>query len=319
MKERRQLVLEENRSYTTEEVSKLLRVSKLTVYDLINKGELPAYQVGRQKRIDAVDLEQYINRSKNVKSHKPLNRENRQDHQLEPSLQHAVIISGQDVTLDMLANSLQKEGFKSLRDYNGSLNSLISMYNGKCTIVSTHLFDGDTNEYNLPFIKKILTGRSYIVIRLVSRWAGFYVQSGNPKNIKTWEDLLRPDIKIVNREKGAGARVLLDEQIRIRNMSPKEIQGYHNEESNHLSVATAVAQGLADVGVGIEKEAKIVAVDFIPLIQEHYDLVILKSDEQESLIQTMHKILNSTEFKNKISCIEGYDTARTGSVIFETL
>ncbi|GAA3318962.1 hypothetical protein GCM10020331_023920 [Ectobacillus funiculus] len=98
----------------------------------------------------------------------------------------------------------------------------------------------------------------------------------------------------------------------------KAIQGYHNEESNHLSVATAVAQGLADVGVGIEKkEAKIVNVDFIPLIQEHYDLVILKSDEQESLIQTMHKILNSTEFKkNKISCIEGYDTTRTGSVIF---
>lgn len=310
--------MEENRSYTTEEVSKLLRVSKLTVYDLINKGELPAYQVGRQKRIDAVDLEQYINRSKNIKSNKPLNRENRQDHLLDPSLQHAIIISGQDITLDILANYIEKEGFKSLRDYNGSLNSLISMYNGKGNIVSSHLFDGDTNEYNLPFIKRILTGRSYIVIHLVARWAGFYVKSGNPKNIKTWEDLSRSDIKIMNREKGAGARVLLDEQIRIRNISPKEIQGYYTEENNHLSVATAVAQGLADVGIGIEKEAKIVNVDFIPLIKEHYDLVILKSDEQDVLVETVRKILNSTEFKNKISCIEGYDTSRTGSVIFET-
>lgn len=306
--------MEENRSYTTEEVSKLLRVSKLTVYDLINKGELPAYQVGRQKRIDAVDLEQYIKRSKNLKSNTPPHKDSLQDS----SLQTAIIISGQDVTLDILANCIQKEGFKALRDYTGSLNSLIAMYNGRGNIVSSHLFDGDTNEYNLPYIKRILTGRSYIVIHLVSRWAGFYVKAGNPKNIKSWEDLSRSDIKIINREKGAGARVLLDEQIRIHRISPKEIQGYYTEEHNHLSVATAVAQGLADVGIGIEKEAKLVEVDFIPLIKEHYDLVILKSDEQDSLIQTVRNILNSAGFKNKVSCIEGYDTSRTGSVIFET-
>lgn len=306
--------MEENRSYTTEEVAKLLRVSKLTVYDLINKGELPAYQVGRQKRIDAVDLEQYINRSKNLKANTPPYKGSLQDS----SLQTAVIISGQDVTLDILANYIEKEGFKALRDYTGSLNSLISMYNGRGNIVSSHLFDGDTNEYNLPFIKKILTGRSYIVIHLVSRWAGFYVKAGNPKNIKNWEDLSRSDTKIINREKGAGARVLLDEQIRIRQISPKEVQGYYTEEHNHLSVATAVAQGLADVGIGIEREAKLVGVDFVPLIKEHYDLVILKSDEQDSLIQTVRNVLNSAEFKNKISCIEGYDTSRTGSVVFET-
>ncbi|WP_427127874.1 substrate-binding domain-containing protein (plasmid) [Priestia megaterium] len=318
MKERSDKVVKEERSYTTEEIAKLLRVSKLTVYDLINKGELLAYRVGRQKRIDSVDLENYIAKSKNQSSNQQTNKEHFSANVSSPAVQDNVIISGQDLTLDILANSIQAEGFKTLRDYNGSLNSLIAMYNGKCTIVSSHLFDGDTGEYNLPFIKRILTGHTYMVINLVSRWAGLYVKPGNPKNIKTWEDLSKVNITMINREKGSGARVLLDEQLRIRNMIPKDIKGYLNEETNHFSIATAVAQGMADVGVGIEKAAKMVNVDFIPLIKESYDLVIMKSPEHRKLIETVLKILNSTEFKNKINAIEGYDSSKTGAVIFET-
>ncbi|MGG0465148.1 substrate-binding domain-containing protein [Priestia aryabhattai] len=310
--------MKEERSYTTEEIAKLLRVSKLTVYDLINKGELPAYRVGRQKRIDSIDLENYIAKSKNQSSNQPTNQEHFSPNESSSSVQDNVIISGQDLTLDILANSIQTEGFKTLRDYNGSLNSLIAMYNGKCTIVSSHLFDGDTGEYNLPFIKRILTGHTYMVINLVSRWAGLYVKPGNPKNIKTWEDFSKENITMINREKGSGARVLLDEQLRIRNMIPKDIKGYLKEETNHFSIATAVAQGIADVGVGIEKAAKVVNVEFIPLIREQYDLVIMKSEENSKLIQSLLEILNSTDFKNKIHAIEGYDSSKTGSIVFET-
>ncbi|MET3322710.1 UNVERIFIED_ORG: putative molybdopterin biosynthesis protein [Peribacillus simplex] len=306
--------MKEERSYTTEEISKLLRVSKLTVYDLIKKGELPAYQVGRQMRIDAEDLENYINQSKNKKA----NHTYSSVKQKENSIQNVIRISGQDLVLDILANLLEVEGFKSLRDYSGSLNSLIAMYNGHCQIVSTHLFDGDTGEYNIPYIKRILTGRSYIVINLVSRWTGFYVSTGNPKKIKGWEDLDRKDVKIINREIGSGARVLLDEQLRIHQMSPKQIKGYDKEESNHISVATSVAQGIADIGVGMEKAASIVGVEFIPLIKESYDLVILKSEKQDSLIQTLLDILNSSEYINKLNAIKGYDTSKTGSIVFET-
>lgn len=318
IKERSDEMTSEKRSYTTEEIAKLLRVSKLTVYDLIKKGELPAYRVGRQNRIDSVDLETYITKSKNISKDQPSSKHHSPNSAVPSSEQDSVIISGQDITLDILANSIQSKGFKSLRDYNGSLNSLISMYNGKCTIVSTHLFDGETKEYNLPFIKRILTGHSYMVINLVSRWAGFYVKPGNPKNIRTWKDLSNPNITIINREKGSGARVLLDEQMKVGNMSSKEVKGYSNEETNHLSVATAVAQGIADVGVGIEKAAKMVDIEFIPLIKERYDLVIMKSDEQNELIQSVLKILKSTEFKKKINAIEGYDISMTGSIIFET-
>ncbi|WP_373690020.1 substrate-binding domain-containing protein [Priestia aryabhattai] len=314
MKERGVRIMKEHRSYTTEETAQLLRVSKLTVYDLIKKGQLPAYRVGRQNRIDANDLEKYITNSKSTS----VDLLERGEDFSAIQLTDKVIISGQDVTLDILANSIEEKGFKSLRDYNGSLNSLISMYNGKCTIVSSHLFDGDTKEYNLPFIKRILTGHSYMVMNLVSRSAGFFVKPGNPKNIKTWEDLSKTNVTLINREKGSGARVLVDEQIRIHNISPKEIRGYEQEEKNHLSIATAVAQGLADVGVGIEKASKMVDVDFIPLIKEQYDLVIMKSEENRHLIKSLLTILNSTDFKNKIQAIEGYDTSKTGSIVFET-
>lgn len=306
--------MKEHRSYTTEETAQLLRVSKLTVYDLIKKGQLPAYRVGRQNRIDANDLEKYISHSKSTS----LDLLEKGEGFSAIQLADKVIISGQDITLDILANSIEEKGFKSLRDYNGSLNSLISMYNGKCTIVSSHLFDGDTKEYNLPFIKRILTGHSYMVINLVSRSAGFFVKPGNPKNIKTWKDLSKINVTLINREKGSGARVLVDEQMRIHNLSPKEIKGYEHEEKNHLSIATAVAQGLADVGVGIEKASKMVDVDFIPLIKEQYDLVIMKSEENRHLIKSLLTILNSTDFKNKIQAIEGYDISKTGSIVFET-
>ncbi|MGG1399142.1 helix-turn-helix transcriptional regulator [Bacillus salipaludis] len=305
-------------SYTIEEVSQLLKVSKLTLYDLVKKGELPAFRVGRQMRIDAVDLDHYINNQKTIHRNNfqapvvDLNRnESRESNQ--------IIISGQDIVLDILSKYIEnKSTYKPLRSYTGSLNSLISMYNGECDIVSLHLFDGDTGEYNTPYIKKILAGRAYILLNLLSRKAGFYVKKGNPLNIASWTDLNQKHIKLVNREKGSGARILLDEQLRLYQISPRDINGYEHEESNHLSVASVISSGAADVGVGIEKAAKIVGIDFIPIITERYDLVILKNSETEQLITTLKNILSSWQFLSKINALGDYDTSQTGKIIYET-
>ncbi len=310
-------------SYTTEEVAKILRVSKLTVYDLIKKGELPAYRVGRQMRVDASDLEAYKLRSKgDAKPLKPAAGVARPEPEREAAAaaQRSVIISGQDITLDLLANHIEsrQNGLRPLRSYTGSLNSLISMYNGESDVVSTHLLDADTNEYNLPYIRKLLVGQSYVVVHLLSRWAGLYVPQGNPKQVKGWKDLGRPDIAIVNREKGSGARVLLDEQIRAHGLSKRAIRGYDAVETSHLAVASAVASGQADIGVGIEKAARIVGLDFIPLIQESYDLVLLKSPANQKLIEIVLDILRSSAFQNEIKAIGGYDVSRTGEIRFET-
>ncbi|MBO1581743.1 substrate-binding domain-containing protein [Bacillus sp. XF8] len=301
-------------SYTTEEVANRLKVSKLTVYDLIKKGELPSYRVGRQMRIDAVDLEQYIKQMKTGKVRTAsikLEEKNRKA---------SCVISGQELTLDMLAKHLEKllPSSSMLRAYQGSLMSLIKMSQGEGSIVSLHLFDGDTGEYNIPYVKRILVGQPCIVMNLLARNVGFYVQKENPKGIQTWTDLNDSSIQFVNREKGSGIRVLVDEQVRIQNLAKANIRGYDWEESNHLGVASQIANGKADVGVGSEKVAQIVNIDFIPLMEEQYDLVILKNKENEQLIEAVKEILQSPEFQNELRAIGGYDISKTGQIIYET-
>ncbi|MDZ5606930.1 helix-turn-helix transcriptional regulator [Bacillus pseudomycoides] len=301
-------------SYTTEEVATRLKVSKLTVYDLIKKGELPSYRVGRQMRIDAVDLEQYIKQMKTGKvqaASMKLEKKHRES---------SCVISGPELTLDMLAKHLEKllPSSSMLRAYQGSLMSLIKMSQGEGSIVSLHLFDGDTGEYNIPYVKRILVGQPCIVMNLLARNVGFYVQKGNPKGIQTWADLNDSSIQFVNREKGSGIRVLVDEQVRIQNLAKANIRGYDWEESNHLGVASQIANGKADVGVGSEKVAQIVNVDFIPLMKEQYDLIILKNKENEQLIEAVKEILQSLEFQNELRAIGGYDISKTGQIIYET-
>ncbi|WP_342552617.1 helix-turn-helix transcriptional regulator [Paenibacillus sp. FSL R7-0652] len=368
----------EEQSYTTEEIAKLLKISKLTVYDLIKKGDLVAYRVGKQMRIDAADLDAYKRRSKQLQSPahaqqnalpgttttEQLSTDAVQKHSPAAGLstvtgqvesQHAMtsnhrvaslsqtaspsfasglagygqniagsarhlVITGQDVSLDILMRHMEKQSrdIRPLRSFMGSLDGLISMYRGESDLVSTHLLDGDTGEYNLPYIRKILTGWSYVVVNLLSRPAGLYVPRGNPRQLNDWTDLNQSDLRLANREKGSGARVLLDEQLRLHGISAAGLLGYDVEETSHMGVAAKVSSGEADVGVGIEKAARLVGqVDFIPLVQERYDLVMLRKQGNEAWIESVLHILRSPEFRQELRAFEGYDVSRTGEVLFE--
>ncbi|MCR8842689.1 helix-turn-helix transcriptional regulator [Paenibacillus sp. SC116] len=310
-------------SYTTEEIANLLKVSKLTVYDLIKKGELPSYRVGKQMRVDAEDLESYKQRAKGVvRSSQPIQAQSSlpATSQVLTSGARPIIITGQDISLDILARHIERNvsGVRPLRAYSGSMDSLIAMYRGESDIVSTHLLDGDSGEYNLPYIRRVLVSSSYVVVNLLTRWAGMFVQKGNPLNLNSWADLNQPGLKMVNREKGSGARVLLDEQLRLHGIQASQIAGYDSEASNHIGVASKVASGEAHVGVGIEKAAAIVSnVDFIPLIQERYDLVLMKKAENRHWIESVITILQSEEFQNELRAIGGYDLSLTGQVLYE--
>lgn len=316
-------------SYTIEEISKLLKVSKLTVYDLIKKGEISAYRVGRQMRIDANDLDAYKNRAKMVGGGKP--QENAQTHPgfgespfanlslTGPLPFRPIIISGQDHSLDILALHLEKNSreFRPLRSYTGGLSGLMALYRGETDLVATHLLDGDTGEYNIPYIKKILIGFEVLVVNLVIRRAGIYVKKGNPKNILSWGDFAREDVIIANREKGAGARVLLDEQLRLHGIQAKKIKGYEKEEGNHLVVAAMIASGEADAGVGTEKAAIMADIDFIPMVNERYDLVMINKPENQEMIDLVLSTLQSKSFLNELKTIGGYDLSHTGQVLYD--
>ncbi|CAG7616009.1 substrate-binding domain-containing protein [Paenibacillus allorhizosphaerae] len=311
-------------SYTTEEIAKLLKISKLTVYDLIKKGELVSYRVGKQMRVDAADLEAYKQRTRAASTtDRPavINEPLRSLSSAPMNGNRPIVITGHDIGLDILAKHMEKNipGIRPLRSFVGSLDSLISMYRGESDIVSTHLLDGDTGEYNLPYIRTLLVGSSYLVVNLLFRNAGLYVKQGNPFGLKQWSDLSQPGLRFVNREKGSGARVLLDEQLRLHGIKPERLVGYDNEQINHLAVASKVASDEADVGVGIEKTASLVKqIEFIPLIRERYDLVMLKNANNHYWIQSLLQILQSDVFKQEFQSISGYDLSRTGEILFES-
>lgn len=301
-------------SYTIEEVAQLLKVSKLTIYDLVKKGDLPVFRVGRQMRVDTTDLQLYIQKSKSSATTTATTTS------IIPSTNKKVIISGQDLALDLLGKYIEKkQSNKVLRSHEGSFNGVMALYNGESDIASLHLYDGDTGDYNTPYLKKVFVSHSYILLNLISRRAGFYVKKGNPLRIQSMDDFKTKSLKLMNREKGSGARTFLDEQLRIRHISPSSIEGYNEEEMSHIDVASAVANGNADIGIGIEKISKLIDVDFIPLVRERYDIVLLKTPENQLLLETVKEILNSTDFQSEVVALGDYDVSQMGQVIYETL
>ncbi len=290
---------------TIDEVAKTLKVSKLTVYDLVKKGEIASYRVGRQIRVERDALQSYKNQA-NTKT--PITNQ----------MNAPIIISGQDNSLDILAKELNiafpSEQF--LRSYMGSLDGLVAMYQNEANIVSTHLFDGDTKTYNIPYIRKILVNKPFIVLHLMKRKAGLYVTKENPKNITNWKSLQQPNITMANREVGAGARVLLDEQLRLHSIDKHKISGYNNVYTSHIDVASAIASGKADVGVGIEQVAKLANIEFVEQIEESYDLVILNTPENKEMIAHTMNILHDDTFIQMLQSLH-YGTNQTGEILYK--
>lgn len=306
-------------SYTPEEVAKILKISRFTVYEFIKRGELTAYHIGRKLRIEAADLEIFMKNAKGVNL--PAAGPTTDQIANVPSYsQDGLIICGQDAALDVLTRHLQKQlpHVRFLRSYNGSMDGLIALYRGTANLITTHLWDGDTGEYNTPYVRRLLPGQRALIINLVYRQTGFYVAPGNPKNIKDWPDLLRSDLRFINRECGSGARVLLDEKFRQLNLDPRAIPHYNQEETSHLAIASCIARGEADVGIGIEKAAmQVQNVEFIPLQKERYDLVLLRHDLDKPHFQALLSILRSSAFRNEIAGMGGYDVSRMGNIMAE--
>jgi len=313
-------------SYTPQEVANILKISKFTVYELIKRGELMAYHIGRKVRVEGADIESYIQKSKGMHSLVSQITPSSTSPALSKGLisqqpsDEGLVICGQDVVLDILTRYLEKQypHVHFLRRYIGSIDGLMSLYHRLANVVAVHLWDSDTDEYNLPYVRRILPGHATYIINLLFRIEGFYVAKGNPKNILTWSDLAKPNVRFVNREKGSGARVLLDEKLRLLGISHKDIVGYEDEEMTHLAIASKIARTEADVGLGIEKVAmQVKDLDFIPLQKERYDLVIHQEDLERPYFQALMSLLKSPSFRNEVLGIGGYDISRMGQIIAE--
>jgi len=285
-------------SLTPEEVAAILNITKNTVYEMVKRGELKAYRIGRKIRIDEKEITAY----KAKMRQKPAYSAGADNT--------SFIICGQDIILDILARYMEvrNPGIKILRSYKGSYNGIFDLYNDNADAATAHLWDGDSNTYNSVYVKTMLPGVPARLIALVQRRQGFYVKSGNPKNIRGWEDFKRDDITFVNREKGSGTRVLLDEHLRLMGLKPSKIAGYDVVAESHILVAAMVSRGAADFGMGVEKAAKQSEnLDFIPLQQERLDLIIKEADLATPAIQSMLNIIASDEYRSEIMSLGGYE------------
>ena len=308
------------KALSTQDVADMLGVSKSTIYNMIKSGVISSYKVGRKVRFTEDDVNGYISRSTADQPTVFSQAETSQVLGL-PEIgrtQGGFVICGQDLILDVLSNYMRAHGIPALRAYIGSYDSLMLLYKDKVSVASSHLWDSETDEYNVPYIRRLLPGIPSVVIHLTCRIQGLYVQKGNPKGIKGWEDFGRSEITMINREHGAGSRVLLDENLRLLGITGSGIKGYVTEKPSHLALASAVSGGKADVAVGIEKIARQVDnIDFIPLKKERYDLIVKKETMQSYEVATMMKIIGSAAFKQEFSTIGGYDTTDMGAIVAE--
>ncbi len=224
-------------------------------------------------------------------------------------------IGSHDMTLDVLAQFLAEKDRRLASAHVGSLGGLIALRRGEAHLAGSHLLDPKTGEYNLSYIQQYLPKVAVKVVTLVGREQGLIVPKSNSKSITSLSDLVQEDILYVNRQRGAGTRVLFDYHLEKEGIDNSQINGYDREEYTHLAVAAAIASGRADCGLGIAAAAKALDLGFIPLDQERYDLIIPAEFFESELLQPFFDVLEDPAFRKMVSNLPGYDISQMGQII----
>jgi putative molybdopterin biosynthesis protein len=226
-------------------------------------------------------------------------------------------IGSHDITLDLIAQYLSQRGISLTSANVGSLGGLVALRRGEAHLAGSHLMDPQSGEYNLSYIQQYLPGTPVRVIALVGRAQGLMVQRGNPLHILGLEDLVRSEVHFVNRQRGAGTRVLLDYHLERLGIASEAIYGYNQEEYTHLAVAASIASGRSDCGLGIAAAAQALDLDFVSLFSERYDLVIPQAYASSPLLEPLFDILADGDFRAAVAKLPGYDVEPMGTLIAE--
>ena len=203
-------------------------------------------------------------------------------------------------------------------NYVGSLSGLIALAQHQADIAGIHLWDGESQTYNLPFVRRVLPGRPVILLGLALRDLGLIVPAGNPQQITKLADLAQPDVRFINRQSGSGTRVWLERQLQQANIGLSDIDGYANEAKTHLQVAQAIVNSKASVGLAIQAAGAAYGLDFIPLTQERYDLVIPAELWDTPALQTLVDLIHSDHFREAVAALEGYEPVGDSAGVTDT-
>ena len=234
-------------------------------------------------------------------------------------IKKSILFSGShDLSIDLLSSLLKERDYdrQIISAHTGSMAGLMAIKKGEAHVAGMHLLDEETGEYNIPYIKRHLEGEPVVLVRFLKRQQGWIVAKGNPYQIQSVKDIAEKKLLYVNRQRGAGTRILFDSLLDQEQITPEEIMGYGREMYSHLNVAAAVKEGTADVGLGIFSAAKALDLDFIPVAGESYDLLMSREFFESEGGQLLLQIMTSEAFKIQIEKLGGYSVEGIGVPVF---
>lgn len=294
---------------TAEEIAEYLHISVKNVYQLANHGSLPATRIGNKWLFPRQIIDSWIFESarKNVSRH------------LSDLKDVFVSIGSNDFIWEILSDEMHQHPYSIALPHAsvGSTGGLQAVHDRKAHGAGIHLYDAATGIYNTTFLSRYCPGDTVTLIHLFNRHQGLIVQHGNPKNIRGLQDIARSDVRFFNRREGSGTRVLLDAFLEKEKIPAGEISGYDSGANTHFELAMAIRSSFADAGIGIEAAAALYGLDFIPIQEEHYDLLVLNEYLDDTSFGVLFDFLKSRKLRNRLASLPGYNLNSIGSVVWE--
>ena len=295
----------------TKEVAKYLGIHEKQVYALIKSKKIPSTRVTGKWVFPKKLIDDWIDSSAKGGLE--------QARQKSKRIEGAFLASGSnDPILDMLHTYMRKSypEFYIFSADIGSTDGLKALNMGYTDIAWSHLLDPKSGQYNIPFLSNYLPNVRPVVVNLFHRDLGFVVAHKNPLRIRGFEDLAKKEVRLINRQKGSGTRVLLDHHLRRLKISTSNINGYEREVYTHFEVGLSILSKEADVGIATVAVSKLLGLPFIPVTQECFDMILDQSTFFEKGIQAFIEILNSQEFRNRIGGLGSYDFKDSGKILY---
>ncbi|MCE5210875.1 MAG: helix-turn-helix domain-containing protein [Deltaproteobacteria bacterium] len=293
----------------TKEVAKYLDIHEKQVYLLIKAGKIPCTRVTGKWIFPVKLIDEWIKNS----AQDSLQQARKRINQIEGALLAA---GSNDPVLDMLLTAIKKDhpDFNIFSANTGSVSGLEALNTGLTDIAFSHLLDPETGDYNTPYLKQYCPDNNPVVVNMFYRQVGFLVVKSRAKIFRGWESLTSRKIRFINRQKGSGIRILLDRELKERGISGEDIKGYDNEVYTHFEVGLSLMSGEADAGIASAAVAKILDLNFQPLVSERFDMILDKSTFFQPAVQTFIETLKSDQFKNRVGKIGNYDFKDAGRI-----
>ena len=295
----------------TKEAAKYLGIHEKQVYALIKSKKIPSTRVTGKWVFPKKLIDDWIDSSAKGGLE--------QARQKSKRIEGAFLASGSnDPILDMLHTYMRKSypEFYIFSANIGSTDGLKALNMGYTDIAWSHLLDPKSGEYNIPFLSNYLPNVKPVVVNLFHRDLGFVVAPKNPLRIRGFEDLAKKEVRLINRQKGSGTRVLLDHHLKRLRISTSNINGYEREVYTHFEVGLSILSKEADVGIATVAVSKLLGLPFIPITQECFDMILDQSTFFKKGIQAFIEVLNSEGFRNRVARLGNYDFKSSGKILY---